>query len=253
MEGMFFFLFCLCFFFFSWVLLFLLSWSSVTLHSDTHQVTKSRLLVMCVDTHCSPFPSFLWLCAGTPLSPFTWSRSRCRGTVTSAPLCSWLPSSTGSPWFAGALCDCLRAPRALGGRALRPPRRRRARRAAAAPTATALAQRSTSWPLTERSGRGGQGGNEGRQMYLWVCKNEESCWWVKVRPETCSSVTKATENGLRRAEDLGGPVVTSKPGPHWSEFCVFNPHPCAFFWHFLNSTFCLLLYPSFFFFFLTII
>lgn len=56
MEGMFFFLFCLCFF--SWVLLFLLSWSSVTLHSDTHTKSQSPVFWSCALTLLFTVPLF---------------------------------------------------------------------------------------------------------------------------------------------------------------------------------------------------
>lgn len=101
---------------------------------------------------------------GTRPSPSTWFPSQCHGTVTSVLLCSWPPSSIGSPSFAGAPCDYSWVPPALKDHAHPRPHQRSARRMAAhcpsRPTATARAPQSLSWPLTEKSG--GEGG-EGRE------------------------------------------------------------------------------------------
>ena len=101
---------------------------------------------------------FLCLNPGTRPFPSTWSPCRCPGTVTLAPLCSWRPSSTGSPWSAGEPCGYSWAPPALRDhmRARRQPRsgRRMATHCHSLPTATARAPQSPSWPLTEKNGRG---------------------------------------------------------------------------------------------------
>ena len=134
---------------------------------------------------------FLCLDPGTHLSPSTWFPSRCRGIVTSVLLCSWHPSSTGSPLSAGVPCDYSRAPPALRDRVWPQPLLRNVKRMAAhchsPPTATARAQQSPSWPLTEESEvEGGGLVKGGRRMYQWVCKKEGKQWgksktWKKLR------------------------------------------------------------------------
>lgn len=126
---------------------------------------------------------------------FTWFPCRCPGTVTLVLLCSWPPSSTGSPSFAGVLCGYSQVPPAPGDLAGQRTRLRSSRRTAthcpSPPTATARAPQSLSWPLTEKSG--GWGGKKGE------CTNEyvkESCEG-KVRLELRSNIKKATDNGLK--------------------------------------------------------
>lgn len=160
MEGMSFFpsLFCS-----------LASLGSVTCYLISVLDCGSSIQNMCLKSFIPP---------GTRPFPSTWSPCRSPGTVTSVLPCSWHPSSTGSPSFAGAPCDCSWAPPALKDHAQ--PRlplriaRRMATHCPSLPMATARAPQSPSWPLTEKSGVEGRAGREGRRMYQWVCKGKKA-------------------------------------------------------------------------------
>lgn len=119
--------------------------------------------------------SFFYLDAGMLPFPSTWSLCQCRGTATLVQLCSWPPSSIGSPSFVGAPCDYSQAPPALRDQAPTQPHPRSGRQIAvrcrSLPMATVHAPQSLSLPPTEK-GLGWGGGKEGR-MYQWVCKGRK--------------------------------------------------------------------------------
>lgn len=139
--------------------------------AELGSVTCTATRKVCERTFYNPAIFFCLLPVlgpGTHPFPSTWFRWRCPGTVTSALLCLWRPSSTGSPSFAEAPCDCSRAPPARRGRTRPPPPLRSSRGMAtlcpSPPTATARSPQSPSWPRTERSGVEGRlGAGEGKK------------------------------------------------------------------------------------------